>query len=399
MAIQDAVRRALAGVGRGLYGVACSGGADSMALAHATIAVAGAPHVVVISLDHGLSQRSAEVCAGVATWANGQGAAAVVRAITVPRRASLEAAAREARYAAFAAIADELGLIAVLTGHTARDQAETVLMRIVRGTGPAGLAGIPARRGRYVRPLLALPRDAIEGYVRAHALPTWDDPMNADLQLTRIRIRERVLPVLRHENPRLESALTRLASSAAEWLEVIDGLAAPFARFPIACAALAERPAAVRKRALSVALEALEIDHEATHLERLDRLVTSAPRGEIAIDLPGARLVRSYDLLVVAGAPVAAPSRSPSGLGPGELHAPAGPYVLRGWRAGDRMRPVRLKGRSRKLSDLYIDAKVPRADRLHARVLVRTTDDEIVWAEHIGLAFGSEENLTPSPPE
>ncbi len=385
--VHAAVNAAIGRVGPGLYGVACSGGADSMALAHATIAAAGATNVVVITIDHQLQPGSGRVAAGVAAWAVEQGAAAVVRAVEVPARASVEAAARDARYAALDAIADELGLSAVFLGHTARDQAETVLMRILRGTGPAGLGGIPARRGRFHRPLLALPRTAIDDFVTRHALPIAADPMNDDFKLARVRIRSTILPALRGENPQLDAALVRLAASAAEWTAVLDELSGPHAAFPIDCRALSGQPAAVRKRALARALEAAGIDHDAVHLDELDALVLRPAAGQVSVDLPARRITRTYDQLSpdIGADPVAA------------LRAPDGPYELRPWQPGDRMRPARLKGRSRKLSDLYIDAKVPRAERDGARVVVRTTDGEIVWAEHLGTAFGEGAEVEPKP--
>ncbi|MBA3818573.1 MAG: tRNA lysidine(34) synthetase TilS, partial [Deltaproteobacteria bacterium] len=82
---------------------------------------------------------------------------------------------------------------------------------------------------------------------------------------------------------------------------------------------------------------------------------------------------------------------------PARLAAPPGPYELRPWQRGDRMRPLRLKGRSRKLSDLYGAAKVPRILRATARVLVRTTDATIVWAEHLGGAFDEPSSVVPEP--
>jgi tRNA(Ile)-lysidine synthase len=360
--------------------VACSGGADSLALADAAIRAAGPANVVVLSIDHGLTAAGAKASAAVAAWARQRGAAAVVRRVEVVRRASIEAAARAARYAALETLADELGLACVLVGHTARDQAETVVLRLLRGTGPAGLAAIPVQRGRFVRPFLALERAAIDAYVLSRALPVWSDPMNDDRRLARVRVRREILPALRRENPQLDAALVRLAGSAAEWLEVIDALARPFARFPIESAALAAQPPAIRKRAVSLALEAVGLDHDAVHLERIDRMVTARERGQVSIDVRGGAIVRSYGVLSVASRDERAP------LPP--LEAPHGDYELRTWRAGDRMRPARLKGRSRKLSDLYIDAKVPRTARVIARVLVRRGDATIVWAEHLGAAFG-----------
>ncbi|HEY0191694.1 MAG TPA: tRNA lysidine(34) synthetase TilS [Kofleriaceae bacterium] len=367
-------------VGPGLYGVACSGGADSIALADAAIRAAGPAHVVVLAIDHGLSAEAAAACAAVAAWARGQGAAAVIRRVQVARRSSLEAAARDARYAALDALAGELGLACIFTGHTARDQAETVVLRLLRGTGPAGLAAIPAVRGVYVRPFLALGRDAIDAYVQARELPVWSDPMNADRRLARVRVRAQILPALRAENPRLDAALVRLAASAAEWLEVIDAQARPLGRFPIAIRQLAAQPAAIRKRALALALEAAGLDADAHHLAELDRVACQPSRGEIAVCVAGGVVVRSYDVLQLRAAPL--PLDPPHA-------APAG-HELRAWQPGDRMRPARLGGRSRKLSDLFIDAKIPRALRRSARVLVRTADATIVWAEHLGAAFGED---------
>ena len=391
---------------RGLYGVACSGGADSVALADAAIRAAGPAHVVVVTIDHGLVAGSAAVAERVATWARGQGAAAVVRRVEVARRASLEAAAREARYAALDAVCDELGLAAMLLGHTARDQAETVLLRIVRGTGPAGLAGIPPARGRFARPLLRLPRAEIDAYVTARGLPVWDDPMNADPAFARVRMRTQILPALRGENPRLDEALVRLADSAAEWLAAIDSLAAPFARLPIDCPALAAQPAAIRKRAIARALDAAALGHDAPHVAAVDRLVTRPAAGQQTVEVPGGALVRSYDALDVRRSghpPTGSALRSghpPTGFAPRSGHPPTGSaprvppgHELRTWRAGDRMRPGRLKGKSRKLSDLYGDAKIPRAERAAARVLVRLGDGAIVWAEHVGIAFDEADDL------
>jgi tRNA(Ile)-lysidine synthase len=236
-----------------------------------------------------------------------------------------------------------------------------------------------------VRPLLALERTAIDAYIAAHALPVWDDPMNLDPAFARVRMRREILPLLRRENPQLDAALVRLAESAAEWLAVIDRAAAPFAQFPIACSALAKEPPAIRKRALALALE--HRGYAAVHLEQIDRAVTAPPHGTIRIAIAGAVLVKSYDTLDLE-----------RDHAPATLAAPDG-YLLRTWQPGDRMRLARLKGRSRKLSDLYIDAKVPQPIRATARVLVRISDATIVWAEHLGVAF--EESVGPgaSPEE
>ena len=360
--------RWLAAIGRGLYGVACSGGADSLALADAAIEVAGPANVVVMTIDHDLVDGSAARAEAVCAWARARGAAAIARRVTVARAGQgIEAAARAARYAALDALADEVGVSAVLTAHTARDQAETVLLRALRGTGVAGLAGIAARRGRVHRPLLEVSRAAVEAYVAARGLAPWHDPMNDDAAYARVRVRHDLLPRLRAENPNVDAALVRLAASAAEWAEAIDARASAFA-LPISCHALAAEPVAIRKRALALAFPTAE----STHLAQLDALVIARTRGTRAIDLPGARAVRTYDTL--AAEPIVTPRVEPPTL-PGT--------TLRTWQPGDRMR---TRAGSRKLGDLFIDHRVPRTARATARVLVRD-DATIVWAEYIGAAF------------
>jgi len=233
--------------------------------------------------------------------------------------------------------------------------------------------------------------DTVARTVARH-LPVWSDPMNDDLALARVRMRKLVAPILRDENPQLDRALLRLAASAGEWDEAIGALALPFTTFPIDCALLAKQPAAVRKRALAHALERHcattlgEID--AAHLDHLDAYVVAPTRGQVLIDMPGVRLVRSYDLLTPATPPRPPETDWITGV-------PAG-YTVRVWRPGDRMRPARLRGRSRKLSDLFIDAKIPRMHRGTARVLLRDADNVIVWADFIGLAFGEPVHLAPT---
>lgn len=367
----------LAPIGEGVVGVACSGGADSIALADVAIDVAG-DNIIAITIDHALAEGSGRVAEEVGAWARSRGASAVTRRIAVERGPSLERAARDARYAALDELAIELGLAAILVGHTARDQAETVLMRILRGTGPAGLAAIPARRSGvvpYLRPFLAIDRSLIEAHVAARSLPVWEDPMNLDTALTRVRVRRELLPLLRRENAQLDAALIRLASSAREWLEVLDAAAAPWSAFPISCAALAAQPVAIRKRAIALAFA--HAGYDAAHLDAIDEMVCKPEAGEQRVDLRGVSLLRQYDTLVLS-----------KPISHAALPIPDG-FTLRTWLAGDRMRPARLKGQSRKLSDLYADAKVPRSSRSHARIVVRASDGAIVWAEHIGIAHDS----------
>ncbi|WP_428265200.1 tRNA lysidine(34) synthetase TilS [Haliangium sp.] len=408
-------------------GVACSGGPDSAVLAHACLVLARAgalAGVVLLHVDHGLrpdAGRDAELVRDLAARGGGQ---VEVRRVSVDRaRASLEAAARDARYAALDDMARERGLTRVLLAHTASDQAETVLMRLLRGAGVSGLAAIPPARGRYLRPLLDTTRAEIEAYRDRFDVPVVADPMNLDPAFLRVRVRRRWLPALRAENPRLDQALCRLAGSARQQREVLDYAAAALVRAAtlvravgpgpapgggdpgLDLDALSEAPAAVRRRALAVVAEGRGLGPlEARHQALLDRLVARAEAGTVTQSLPGGRAVREYGRirfeLAAAGAEPG-PDDDPGDPGADlDVSGPDGPYQVRRWRPGDRMCPARLRGRSRKLGRLFIDAKLPRRLRPLARVVVRVRDGVIVWAEHLGPAHGAAVRVAltgPSP--
>jgi tRNA(Ile)-lysidine synthase len=394
--VRAAVARALADLPAGArIGVASSGGADSTALADATLATLGADRVVLIHVDHQLRGPDAAARDRAAVEALARATGAALRITPVEVGGPGEAAARRARYAALAAIADELDLARVLTGHTARDQAETVLMRMIRGTGPAGLAGIAPRRGRYLRPLLAIDRATIDAYVAARALAVAHDETNDQPRFLRNRIRHAILPALAAENPRIEQALCRLADATRAWRAALTAdaraLLAAAARGPALDApTLAAAPDAVLALALTRAATRAGHAPDASHIRALITLVRAPRRGSRSIDLPSGRAHREYDALVFVPVPVPVPV-------PESLHvAYSEPFEVRLVRPGDRMRPARLRGRSRKLSDLYTDARIPRRLRGIARVVVRKADSVILWAEHIGPAHDVTIRVTPA---
>ncbi|HTJ46525.1 MAG TPA: tRNA lysidine(34) synthetase TilS [Kofleriaceae bacterium] len=386
--IDRAIRTALADLPEGArVGVALSGGADSMTLADATIDVLGPARVLLLHIDHQLrgpdaAARDRDV---VIAFAQRRDTRIEIRSVRV--EGTGEAAARRARYAALAALADEHELARVLTGHTASDQAETVLMRILRGTGPAGLAGIAPRRGRYVRPLLATTRNEIEAYVRARALAFAHDHTNDDPRFFRNRIRHTIMPALARENPQLERALCRLAASTRAWRAALTTdaralLAAAARDRDLHAPTLARAPDAV----LGLALSSLA-PLDAPHVRALIELIRAPVSGTKTLDLPSTRAVREYELLRFDPA-----DPEPAAL---SVDYPE-PFTIRLARPGDRMRPARLRGRSRKLSDLYIDARVPRRLRSSSRVVVRDRDSVILWAEHLGPAFDVEIRVAPA---
>ncbi|MCP4446813.1 MAG: tRNA lysidine(34) synthetase TilS [Myxococcales bacterium] len=376
----------------GQFIVACSGGADSLALAHLAIERARAaslPMPVLAHIDHGLRPESKVEARAVAKFAESLGAPSLVRTVVVEQRgASLEAAARDARYEALDACAAQVGADWILLAHTRSDQAETVLMRIVRGTGLVGLAGMSERRGIYARPLLGLERAQTEEYCLKHGLSYSQDPMNREERYTRVRIRHTVLPQLRLENTRINEALCGLADSARDHREVLDWAASEVlqsfddgaGRLRLG-ASFDALPQSLAARSLALFVEGqgggpLERRHQRDVLA----LCRGASGGSRDLHLPGGTVSRRYDVLVWE--PTAGQVYS--------VQAPEG-FVSRLWQSGDRMRPERLKGRSRKLSDLFAEAKVPAAWRRQAWVVCCAEGEqagEIVWAQHIGAAFG-----------
>lgn len=192
--------------------VAASGGADSTALLHLLVETAGW-HKGILSVahfDHGLRPESAADAAFVRDQA---GALGLPFTLGEGRLGSAsEAEARAARLAFFDAVpADRVAL-----GHHARDQAETVLFRLIRGTGPGGLAGIPRRRDRLVRPLLDVDPEDLRAFLRERGVPWREDPTNADPRYTRNRIRAEVLPLLEDVRPGATRAIARTAAAIAE---------------------------------------------------------------------------------------------------------------------------------------------------------------------------------------
>lgn len=276
--------------------VACSGGADSLALAHGVRLVAArrgfAARALVV--DHGLQDSSAEQAGLAVARLRVAGLDAERVAVRVrPDGSGPEAAAREARYRALAA-ALRPGELCYL-GHTLDDQAETVLLGLARGSGTRSLAGMPARRDGFVRPLLDLTRTATRECCRELGQDWWDDPHNTADRFTRTRVRHAVLPVLEAElGPGIAAALARSAAQAREDADALDELAAAVdAPDELSCAVLAGLPAAVRQRVLRRWLLA----HGAAEVTRGHALAVAALvtewHGQKWVEVPGVRVVRS----------------------------------------------------------------------------------------------------------
>ncbi len=197
---------------------AVSGGPDSMALLHALAVVAPecGCRVVAHGVDHGLRAEAASELDLAETLAARLGVLFRRTHVEVARGGNLQARARAARFVALRRAAAEARADVIATGHHAEDRAETVLLRLLRGAGPRGLAVLPPRDGDLVRPLLAARRADIEAHLARHGLPYAADPSNADPRFLRVRVRTEVLPVLQRLSPGVVAHLNALADQLAD---------------------------------------------------------------------------------------------------------------------------------------------------------------------------------------
>jgi len=288
-AVRRAVRAALPR--SGVVIIACSGGADSLALAAA--AAFEAPRAGVnaglVTVDHGLQPGSEAQARAVAQLGYDLGFDPVeLIRVRVGRAGGPEAAARTARYGALDRVAAALDAD-VLLGHTLDDQAETVLLGLGRGSGPRSIAGMRPLDGRYRRPFLGVRRTTTHAACAALGLTPWRDPHNVDPAYQRVRLRQEVLPLLDDVlHGGVAEALARTAALVQEDLDALDELAAahrPGGALPIA--ELAQLPRAIRTRVLRAwvrvhAAEPLSAERTA----ELDALITTW-HGQGPIDIPG----------------------------------------------------------------------------------------------------------------
>ena len=380
--------------------VAVSGGPDSMALLSVLWELAPRLELrlEVATIDHGLRAGAQAEATLVAERAAALGlpwhrlTVDVAGARRERRGTSLQDAARTVRLQALEALAARLGASRVALGHQQDDQAETVLYRVLRGTGLHGLQGIPYRRGVFVRPLLDVSRPQILNYLRRRSIAVAQDPSNQDSRFARARLRHQVLPLLRQENPRVALALVALAADARRSL----------AANPPAASAAEGEVSGRAGRAARAAIEALRVrggsgsvDVSGGRIEvvygRANFIAGARPaRGQasgrdpiapVSIEGPGmyrlggdSSQLRQIGIDIKEG--IAAPAAS-AGRAVFDADGLAWPLVLRPTRPGDRMRPRGGRG-SRKLSDLLIDQKVPRADRTRLPVLTGA-DDTILF--------------------
>ena len=442
----DALPRAVASrvKAAGLDGAALvaavSGGPDSLALLHALhcIADAHALSLHVAHVDHGLRPSSGRDAGVVRARAGAMGLPCTVVAVDVPRRRDgsfSEAAARDARYRALAAVAERERAAAIATGHTLDDQAETVLLHAVRGAGLTGLramavlseAPVDGVAARIFRPLLGVRRADTLAYCRENGLEPVYDETNDDDRIPRNLLRLRVVPLLERLNPRALEALARLADTASGAQDFLD--AALEAEWPALASSAdgavaldrerlrslhpALRPLAVRRAYVqaggaSGALDAPNVDaalrlvegpagreaplpggvraearHNALLFHAPGALPSPPPEGEHPVPVPGAASVAGWrvdsQLLAMPDTLDAPPYTAYVDADTAYLDADTlgGELCLRARRPGDRFQPMGMAQGTKKLQDYFVDAHVPRRERDAVPLLVSPRG--VVW--------------------
>jgi tRNA(Ile)-lysidine synthase len=410
--------------------VALSGGSDSVALAYllSELAADGALRIAGIAhLNHQLRAAAAAdetFCAEMAARLHVPFLSHTERVAdrAIEERRSIEEAAREARYEFLECARLHFDADAIALGHTRDDQAETFLLRLVRGAGSRGLAGMHPRNGRIIRPLLDCRRGELRAFLEAHGVPFLHDETNDDVSIPRNRVRAELLPLLEQRfNPSIVDVLADEADIAREewrWIDQAAREAAPRVvcrdadqAWRIDAAALNGLPPAVARMIVRAALTdaAGGVPVSFRHVEDALRL---ARLGGAAIDGPGLRMERDVDSVVLinkrtpdanffryslsipgevtlaeagyvlsaetaSSAAAAGAVLSNAGTAVLQLDRCPGPLSIRSRLPGDRFRPLGLGGR-KKLQDYFVDRKVARRRRDRIPLVVDELD-RIVW--------------------
>ena len=388
-------------------GVLCalSGGADSMYLLCRLLEgrekygwTVRAAH-----LDHGLRDTAGRDVDFVRHWCGKWDVPLTVGHADVADYAareglSVEEAGRVLRYALLEETARQEECACIATGHHAGDNAETVLMNLIRGCGLNGLTGIPERRGSIVRPMLSVERREIEAYLAERGIPHVEDETNSDLSYTRNKVRHQLLPLLEELNPKAashiaaaarrlredEDELSRLAQRLADLgLDVPEGMVIPVRVLTDATRPLARRTCALLADRAGLGCEAVHLD------DMLSLALGDDPSARM--DVPGGSVRRRYDLLVLSRAPVSEPPQAvelgegetrwggwrivctpavcpaKAYVSPGEFYLKPGAYTVRPRREGDKI----ILGRrpEKTVKKLMIEGRVPAAGRDSVPVL------------------------------
>jgi tRNA(Ile)-lysidine synthase len=332
---------------------AFSGGPDSTALLLA-LREAGRD-VVAAHYDHALREGSADVAVAAAALCARVGVPLIAERREEPMpKGSLQAGARKLRYAFLERARTEAGAAVVVLAHTADDLVEGAVLHLLRGCGLAGMRGMPAQRGRFSRPLLNVWRRDVNAFLAERGIEAHADPANHDLRFARARVRHLILPALERDRPGITLRFHAAALAAARLQEAAE-------REPTAVETL---------KRMYVAAGGPEPGLSRRHLEAMTRLCEPG-RGGRGVDLPGGlrfRIVGGRMQMVAARPGEPSPARLEVSAcagcdDPRAAHLRSGLELRVGFRSpGLRMRPVGGRG-TRKLQDIFVDARVPREER------------------------------------
>ena len=414
--------------------VALSGGADSVALLDILSNLAGYSfRLIAAHLNHCLrgdeSDGDEKFCGELAArYAVPFETDRIdIRSLAAQLSLNLEDAGRRSRMAFLDGLLHRYDAAAVAVAHHADDQAETVLMRLLRGSGMAGLSGMSYSNGRrYIRPLLDVSRTEIERYLTERGMEWREDSSNRDTSIVRNRIRHLLLPLLEQYNPAIRSCLTATAAILAEEDELLSGLAdsaysavCHWEGDSIVCSVpqLILQPLPLQRRVLRLSYRRLTGTLEGfsrRHIEALRCLIMSAHPGS-RLSLPnGVAAVREYERLMLTvrravidevqcGIQIAAPGSYSLENGtllsvesvdtvdfsgyPDVIYLDPEimpfPWLLRHVQPGDRMRPLGMSG-SRKVKDIFIDGKIPLSER--KRIPLLYCRGELLWIAGVRLS-------------
>ena len=277
--------------------VAVSGGADSLALASAILRESEefAITPIAVTVDHQLQTGSGDQAKKVESQLKEMGYEKVLcKKVVVTTESGLEAGARDARYQALSACAEEEKAAKVFLGHTRDDQAETVLLGLARGSGTRSLSGMAIENGIYIRPLLGITRSETVAACSEIGIEPWNDPHNGNTEFSRVRVRTEVLPIMEEKlGPGIAAALSRSAAILRDDADALDAITdreiSQLDLSSLDCQHLSSLARAIRSRVLRAALYAAGAPSgsiTADHLAAVEALVTSW-HGQGALSLPG----------------------------------------------------------------------------------------------------------------
>lgn len=425
--------------------VAVSGGPDSVALLHALWTLRDELGITlhVAHLDHSFRGEASDQDAEyVRDFAESLGIPAAIEKVDVPKvqralRLSPEEAARLVRHDFLNRVADEVNASRIALGHTADDQVETVLMRILRGTGVDGLRGMSPVWERLIRPLIGIRRAEVEAYVRKHDLHPRTDETNLLPIYTRNRIRLELLPLLRREyNPGIDRAILQLAELAQDDVCYLDSevqdefdvalISFEEGRISLLASEVRKLFTPLARRFVRLVLREIRGDLANVGLKHVDEFLSilrssdsfryEFPGGVFAersgntltflsqrppdepipyryeVSMPGIASVPEAEVVVRAEThegwldPVRPPGSMDAVF---DLDSIVGTLVVRSWQAGDRIRPLGMRG-SKKLQDVFVDQRIPRIAR--CRIPVVADDVKVIWVP--GIAVSDESRVT-----